>query len=1111
MSEKPRRPDARTQAAQALLESYLDLPRRAANIPRRGHGEPIPLSYGQQLLWLHSQLAPDLPLYNEPVTIHRKGPLDVAALEGSLNEILRRHEAWRTSFPSVDGRPLQLIHEAAAIRLPVVDLRGLPEAEREKAALRLAVEDARRPFDLAEGPLLRALLIRLGDEEHRLFLVLHHIIFDGVSIYSVFLPELVALYEAYSSGGPSPLSELPIQYADYALWQREHLTEEALQAQLAYWRRQLASVPTLALPTDRPRPAVQTFRGAMHPLALPRGLTEALRALSKREGVTLFVTLLAAFKTLLHRYTGEEDLVIGTVTAGRTRSEVHSLLGFFLNPLLLRTDLSGTPTFRTVLGRVRETTLNALSHPDVPFELLVKHLRPKRDPSRNPLYQVLFSLEPPMPSLPAGWNLTQIDVETGAAKLDLYLELDDRPEGLVGRFMYNTDLFDAASLARMAGHWETLLAGIVESPGEAVSRLPLLTPNERTSSPSGNRVQPRKGFVGFGSEETIPNRFEAVAAAHPSCVAVRTARSEWTYEELNRRANRIARVIHGTPGPEAVALFFEHDAPLIAGVLGALKAGKSYVPLDPSYPRERIGDMLRDSQARLILANHATTPLARILAGSDFPIVDIDSIAPEVSGENLRLPLRPESLAYILYTSGSTGRPKGVAQSHRNVLAFIKSYTSELQIDASDRLTLVSSCSFDASVVDIFGALLNGARLDSIDVPSGGTTALIGALAKGGVTIFHSTPTLYRNLVGAAGSQVFPTIRLVVLGGEEVHKSDVDSFKKHFPEALFVNLAGQTESSINLLYFVDKHTPLSRASVPMGYPVADTEILLLDGEGGPTELLGEIGIRSAHLALGYFRQEELTRRAFLPDPEGGMRRIYRTGDLGRRLPDGSLEFVGRRDDQVKVRGFRIEPSEVEDALIRNGAIRSAAVMARGNPPGERDLVAYIVCRPGPAPTVTELRSDLRTRLPAYLIPSSFVVLDALPLTPSGKVDRRALTSVAALPVDSSENYVAPRTRMEILVARVWQEALGHERIGLHDNFFDLGGHSLLSMEVITRMENVIGQRINPREMILQTLEQVAAMCQERSEERALAAPGPGPGRLLRRVTGWARRSLFSDR
>ncbi len=593
-----------SDAKRALLQKYLSgavgfAPPESQVIARRAANEPALPSLGQEQLWIHSQLVTDLTIYNEPVTVRRTGPLDVPALQLSLNEIIRRHEAWRTNFAVQNGQLVQVINPPFDLELPFVDLRGLDESERETEALRLATQDARRPFNLNQGPLLRAMLARLADNEHCLYLTLHQIIFDGVSLYSVFLPELTTLYEAFQNSRPSPLTEPSIQYADFAHWQRSQ--PQALSDELAYWREQLDGAPAaLDLPTDRPRPAHQTFQG------------EQLS-----EGTTLFMTLLAAFQAVLHRYTDQDDLVLGTVTTSRKRSEFNELLGFFLNTLVLRTDLAGDPTFRELLGRTRKMTVDALTHGDVPIHRLVKDMELERDPARNPLFQVMFVLEPPLPAPPNGWELSQVDVDAGIARVDLYLELDDRPEGLVGRFRYNRDLFDTASITRMLAHLTNLLEGIVTNPGRAISDYLLSTDNEDSLIASSS-VQPVNPFTIFAKheiEQSIAERFSQQVKKYPQRVAVKTRNHEWTYEELDARANEIAQSILNSRGDrqEQIALLFDHDAPMIAAMLGALKTGKTYVPLDPNHPRERLVQIIEDSEATTLLTNSTNLTLAKAI------------------------------------------------------------------------------------------------------------------------------------------------------------------------------------------------------------------------------------------------------------------------------------------------------------------------------------------------------------------------------------------------------------------------------------------------------------------------------------------------------------------
>ncbi|MCU1268149.1 MAG: amino acid adenylation enzyme/thioester reductase family protein [Acidobacteria bacterium] len=1062
-----------SDAKRALLQKYLrgDLAHSTPEsrvIARRAPGSSVPPSFGQEQLWLHAQLSGDFPLYNEPVTVRRTGPLDLVALKQSLNEIIRRHEAWRTTFSTRDGQLVQIINPPVDLELPVVDLCDLEEGEREAEALRLATEDARRPFDLNNGPLLRAMLVRLNDADHRLFITLHQIIFDGVSLYSVFLPELASLYESFVNGQPSGLAELPIQYGDFAAWQRDQLRDEALSDELAYWKKQLTGAPTaLELPTDRPRPAIQTFHGEQLSFTFPQQLSEALKLLSRREGTTLFMTLLAAFQTLLYRYTEQDDLLVGTVTTNRKRSEFDELLGFFLNTLVLRTDLAGDPTFHELLGRVRKVTVDALAHGDVPVHRLLKELERERDLSRNPLFQVMFVLEPPLPAPRPGWELSQVDVDAGIARVDLYLELDDRPEGLVGRFRYNSDLFDAASINGMLAHLRTLLEGVVANPECRISDYPLRAEFGDTGDlAGGNSVRLVNPFTSFAQQEieqSIPARFESQVRKYSRNIAVKSRTHQWSYEELNRQANRIAQTIFNQrgEGEERIAILFDHDAPMIAALLGTLKAGKTYVPLDPSYPIERLAYILADSQAVALLTNDANLALAQELTADGVELINIDQMidyldtAATFAGA---VDVPAERLAYILYTSGSTGNPKGVMQTHRNVLHFIRAYTNNLHISANDRLTLLSSYCFDAALMDIYGALLNGATLYPVDIKEEGLAGLTERLSDEGITIYHSTPTVYRYFINSltAGNS-FTELRLVVLGGEEVTRTDVDLYKKHFADdCLLVNGLGPTEATVSLQYFIDKGSNISGQGVPVGYPVTGTEIVLLNRAGKPAEIRGEISIRCEHVALGYWRNAKATEAAF--SQESGVR-VYRTGDMGRRLPDGSIVFEGRKDFQIKIRGFRVELGEIEAALSQHPAVRENVVVLSRTNAGDKQLAAYVVIKPDPAAGDIDLRSFLKNKLPDYMLPTAFVVLDSLPMTASGKLNRRALPEPKEFADQTKVTFTPPQTIVEKLLAGIWSDLLGVKEPGINDNFFESGGHSLLAVRLFALVEKELGKRL----------------------------------------------------
>ncbi|MDC3237176.1 amino acid adenylation domain-containing protein [bacterium] len=1033
--------------------------------------QDLPLSFAQERLWFLHHLEPDSLAYSLPRGIRFKGVLSKDALEKTYVELARRHETLRTTFHSTDGNPVLRIAAEPNIVFDTLDLRHLPGVEREAEVKRLSKENAHKPFDLTRGPLFRIQLFQLEDEEHVLHFNMHHIISDQWSL-GVMAREIATLYTAFIKGNPADLPELPVQYADYAVWQRQWLQGEALEAQLNYWKDKLGGeLPVLELPTDRPRPAVQTHRGAIESLTLPKELTDALQAMSRREGVTLFMTLLAAFKTLLYLHTGQEDTIVGTPIAGRSRTELEGLIGFFMNTIVMRTDLAGQPSFRELLGRVRETALGAYAHQDMPFEKLVEELSPERDLSRTPLFQVFFNhivtRGAKAADLP-GLESEAIGGLDRESKFDMTLYVFEGQGGIKLRLAYNTDLFDASTITWMLDHFETLLEGIADDPDQCISVLPLLTRTTRQQlSTKGNTIQPTKSFANIKAAEidqSLHGRFMQQVKSFPDNIAVKTRKYEWTYAELNLEANRIAQSVLTECGDkeERIALLFGHDAPMIASIIGALKAGKTYVPLDPSYPVERLAYILEDSNARAVLTDSLNVDLAEALTREKVQLINIDDQQSTPAFENVEVSVTPEALAYILYTSGSTGRPKGVMQNHRNVMHFIRVYTNNLHISEDDRLTLISSYSFDGAIMDIFGALLNGSTLYPINIKEETAESILQWLMKQEITLYHSTPTVYRYILSYLDNQnKFSKMRLVVLGGEEVFRRDVELYKRHFePDCIFINGLGPSESTVTLQYLINGHTTISRTAVPVGYPVDETEILLLTDTGEAAEVYGEIAIRSPHIALGYWQQPELTNKVFLPDPERGNKRIYRSGDMGRLLPDGSIEFAGRKDSQIKIRGFRIEVGEIEVVLGQYPVVGEAVVVPGEDSHGDRQLVAYLAIDESPPPSISEIRSFLQQKLPEYMIPSAFVFLDALPRTPNGKVDHRALPGpdLERLRRETkAEALVAPRDALELQLTEIWEKVLGVKNIGMKDNFFDLGGHSLLAVNLFARIQKIFGK------------------------------------------------------
>jgi amino acid adenylation domain-containing protein len=1061
-------------------------------IARQTPDAPQHLSFAQERLWFLDQLMPGSAVFNVPIAVRLSGSTDLSALQKSINEIVRRHEVFRTTFITVEGQPSPVISSALDLELQVIDLGSLTAAERDAEARRLTKEEALQPFDLARGPLIRTGLIKIGEQESIFLLTMHHIVSDGWSIV-LFFKELSVFYQAFSNDKASPLSELPVQYTDYAAWQREWLRGEVLAQQVSYWKNQLAGeLPVVELPADHPRPAVQTYQGARAILTLSTELTQAVVAFSRREGATLFMTLLAGFKVLLHHYTGQEDIIVGSPIANRPQAETEKLIGFFLNNLALRTDLSGDPNFRELLSRVRQTALDAFANQDVPFEKLIEELKPDRDMSRTAIFQVYFNLFnfSDEIELPDGKTISFVDAwlqsEENLSKFDLTLYAGLQSSELKLAFVYNTDLFEEASITRMLAHFRNLLASVVGNPECAISNYSLGDEPVITS----DRVRPTNDFLSFDRaeiEQPINRRFEAQVRKYPARTAVKTKNHAWTYEELNAKANQIAHSIVGPcgNGDERVALLFEHDAPMIAAMLGALKAGKTYVPLDPNYPEERLSYILEHSESTALLTDEKNLDLARRLKGPA-GLINIDGLPSSASTSDLNLPIDPNGLAYILYTSGSTGQPKGVMQNHRNVLHFIRVYTNNLHISSDDRLTLLSSYCFDASVMDIYGALLNGATLNPIDIRTDGLANLPEQLSVEEITIYHSTPTVYRYFVETLNERSeFPRLRLVVLGGEEVTRRDVELYRKHFSDGcLFVNGLGPTESTVSLQNFVDKQTMISGESVPVGFPVDDTEVLLLNQAGKPAAIQGEIAIKSPHVALGYWRNPEAARAAFLSVRSPTVRegscsdRIYKTGDMGRRLPDGSIRFEGRKDFQIKIRGFRVELGEVESVLTQHPSVRESVVVAGLSDGRDKQLVAYVVPQSN-QPNETDLRNFLKEKLPEYMLPAAFVMLDSLPLTASGKVNRRALPAPVKIKRELTLMAV-PQTDLEGLLLPIWADVLGTQ-IGVHDNFFDCGGHSLMAVRLFAQIEKRLGHRL-PLATLFQapTVAQLAAVLEQDS-------------------------------
>ncbi len=1045
--------------------------------PRTIAGHP-PLSFVQQRLWFLDQLGQGNAAYNIPLPLRLRGPLNLDALHQSLNEIVRRHEALRTTFGVVDEQPVQIIAPELELSLPLIDLSDRAVDEREAEAWRLVVEEARSHFDLSRGPLIRATMLRLGAEDHLLISNMHHTVSDGWSL-AVFMRELSALYTAFSSGKSSPLPALPIQYADFALWQREWLQGSALDAQLTYWKHQLAGpLPLLELPTDRPRPAVRTFRGAIHSFVLPAPLTHALMELSQRKDVTPFMLLLTAFKTLLYRYTGQEDLLVGTPVANRTKAETEALIGFFVNTLVLRTKLTGQPTFGTLLQRVREVVLQAFAHQDLPFEKLVEALNPERSLSHMPLFQVAFAFQGVLP-VPTFAHLTvqPLEVHMGTAQFDLTLFMEETDQGLTGRLEYNTDLFEPATIARMIGHFQTLLESAVANLDQPISRMPLLTTSERRQM----LVEWNATQADYPRNQCFHTLFEAHAAQSPDAVAVVFKDRRLTYRELNRRANQLAHHLrtigigrhHGpqSPGEQRIGVCMERSPELVVGILGILKAGGVYVPLDPNYPSERLAFMLADAQTPVLLTQQRLveklpTHQAQVICLDD----DWDMIAQQ-SEENPSSGATPDNLAYVIYTSGSTGNPKGVLVPHRGLCNVAAAQTRVFGTHPGDGVLQFTSPSFDASIFDISMAFGVGARLclDTAQALLPGPS-LVKLLREQEIAIVTLTPSA----LAAVPDDELPALRTISVAGEACPAELVERWA---PGRRFFNLYGPTEATI---WATMAACDDGSRKPPIGSPIANTQIYLLDQELQPVPIgvPGELHIGGVGVARGYLNRPALTAQKFIPDPfsaEPGTR-LYRTGDLARYLPDGKIEFLGRIDHQIKLRGFRIELSEIEAVLHQHPGVREALVLAREDEPAQKRLVAYIIPataqhdaqsdagRSETQSTTSELRAFLKERLPDYMVPAAFVLLDAFPLTPNGKVDRQALLAPDMARPELAVAYAPPRTEIERVIAAVWQSVLQTDKVGVHDNFFDLGGHSLLLLQVHDKFQQHLQQDVSILEM-----------------------------------------------
>jgi amino acid adenylation domain-containing protein len=1063
MSDQAGTPKTELSAAKlALLRARMkqDAARGHERIRRREQAEvDAPLSFAQQRLWFLDQFYPRSCAYNVPRVFRLSGRLDRSALRQALNSMVHRHEILRTTFRLVKEEPVQVVGPAREVPIREIDLVPLAESAWERKALALVQAEVDRPFDLCSDLMLRATVVRLSDDENILVLMSHHIASDGWS-KGILFRELAALYNAALTKQPAALPELPIQYADFASWQKKWIKGELLQKQIEYWRTQLAGAPSLLeLPTDYPRPAVQGFGGAIESRVFSSELAQRLKALSQREGATLFMTLLASFQLLLSRYAGQDDVVVGTPIAGRTRPEMEPLIGDFVNMLAIRADLAGDPSFLELVRRVKEVALQAYDNQDVPFESLVEELEHGRDMSRAPIFQTIFILEtaPPPPPAMEGLKIQILEFDTPTAKNDLIMVLADHPSGLKVKVEYRTDLFTKTTMERLLQHFHTLLGAIIADPALPISRLAILPPEEREQvltawNDTASKVR---------TDLCIHELFEEQAARTPDNIAVQFEDRQLSYGELNAHANQLARRLRdlGVKPDSRVGICVHRSPEMMVGLLAIMKAGGAYVPLDPTYPRERREFMLQDGGVEVLVTQEG---LRQSLTSQDAEIVSIDSHWSSIaqhSAENPEPAVGARNLSYVIFTSGSTGRPKGVQLEHRNVVNFINSVRRLFTLTDKDVYLGVASMSFDASVLDFYLPLSVGAQLVIVDVE---TTrdgrALAETMSRAGVTAMHATPSTWRSLIdsGWVGNS-----KLKIFSGGEALSWDLA--KELLPRcAALWNLYGPTETAVYSAIHKVEH---SDGTVLVGRPIDNTQIYILDANQQPTPIgvPGEICIAGGGVARGYLNRPELTAERFVANPfrDAGAR-MYRTGDLGRFRADGVIQCLGRVDHQVKLRGFRIELGEIEAVLMQHPGIRQAVADVRTSSSGDKRLVAYLVSEGASAPPVSELRTFLKTKLPDYMVPSSFIGLEALPVSPSGKLNRRALPDPDDARPTLGREYVAPATPVEQAVAEIFSEVLEVKQVGLHDDFFELGGHSLLATRVISRLRDRFQIEMTPR-------------------------------------------------
>ncbi|MEM9482216.1 MAG: amino acid adenylation domain-containing protein, partial [Cyanobacteria bacterium P01_F01_bin.116] len=1001
------------------------------------------------------KLQPHNPFYNIATSIRLQGILNIDALEQSLNEILKRHDSLRTRFLDQDEHTYAIITPFSESVLPLTDLSKIPGIDQETEVRRLTTEVACQPFDLTADQLFRIRLLRLSTTDHLMLLTMHHSIADGWSS-NILMRELLALYDAFSIGRPASLPKIPIQYVDFAIWQKQHSQAAFWDSELAYWKRQLANAPTLlAVPTDKPRPAVQTFSGNAQLFTLPKPLVKSLRVLGQQLEVTLFMLLLTAFKVLLYRYTSMTDILVGIPVANRNRIEVEPLIGCFVNTLVLRTDLSGNPSFQDLLAQVREVSLEAYNHQNLPFEKLLEELKLERDLGHSPLFQVMFSFED---TLELNFNSSDLSVnvspiDTNTSKFDLSLNMVEVESGLMGRLEYNTDIFEVDRIERLASHFEVLLESIIATPSHYISELSPLTSVEKQQLLKWNNTK-----ADFPHNLCIHELFEAQVEQLPNAIAAVFDGQQLTYSELDQRANHLANYLQtlDVKPDTLVGVYLERSLDMLVGLLGILKAGAAYLPLDPSYPKERLSSIVVDSQVSILLTQQSLLgqlpdhPAHICCIDRDWALISQTAPCTQLKSKH------SDQLAYVIYTSGSTGKPKGVKITHKNVVNFLMAMQHEFQVMSADSLLSVTSISFDISVLELFLPLVTGARVVIVNrqVAMNGQQ-LEQHLTVSNATLMQATPATWRLLLAAGWPG---QAQLKILCGGEALSRDLASQLLDKGAGVW-NLYGPTETTIWSTVHKLESSQLTDHTVAIGRPIANTQVLVLDslGQPVPVGVPGELHIAGMGVAQGYLNRPELTSKKFISHPQLG--RLYKTGDLVQFSSDGTLEYFGRGDHQVKLRGFRIELGEIEATLLTHAAVHETVVVAQGDVSENKRLVGYVVTSKDQSITVNELQQFLRNQLPDYMVPSAFVMLAALPLTPNGKVNRLALPQPDKQAILDTP-YVEPKTSIERRIASIWQEILQLEKVSTNANFFHLGGHSLLLVKMQILLNKDLNQNLN---------------------------------------------------